>query len=379
VRNVMVVGGGPAGLYFSCLLKRAFPAVNVRLYEQNPANATYGFGVVFSERALDFLREDDAETHALITAAMESWQDLNVIHRGERVCIDGIGFSALDRLELLRLLQLRLHATGVDVSYGTALDSVDQISDAELIVGADGVNSLVRQASESTFGTRIERGRNRFAWFGTTQRFDALTQTFRHTEYGAVTAHHYRYRPHMSTFIVEMPETVWQRTGLAEHDEQAGRALCETLFAPELEGHPLICNRSIWRRFPRVRNGRWSVANTVLLGDALHTAHFSIGSGTRLALEDAIALVRALKAQTEIADALAEFEATRRPVVEKLVAASDASLVWYEQMEEHMRLAPYDFAYSYINRSARVSDRTLTSTSPAFMDGYRSHRAEAAE
>jgi 2-polyprenyl-6-methoxyphenol hydroxylase-like FAD-dependent oxidoreductase len=374
-----VVGGGPAGLYFSCLLKHAFPSVNIRLFEQNYAGTTYGFGVVFSQRALDFLREDDAETHALITAAMESWQDLNVVHRGERVCIDGIGFSALDRLELLQLLQRRLHVTGVEPRYGTALDSLGQISDAELIVGADGVNSLVRRAGESMFGTRIEHGSNRFAWFGTTQRFDTLTQTFRATEYGAVTAHHYRYRPDKSTFIVEMPETVWQRTGLAEDDEQAGRALCEKLFAAELEGHPLICNRSFWRRFPRVHNASWSAGNTVLLGDALHTAHFSIGSGTRLALEDAIALVHALKAHTEIADALAAFEATRRPIVEKLVAAADASLTWYEQMEEHMRLAPYDFAYSYINRSGRVSDRTLASTSPAFMEGYQASRVQVSK
>jgi 2-polyprenyl-6-methoxyphenol hydroxylase-like FAD-dependent oxidoreductase len=368
--RVSVLGGGPGGLYFSALWKRRHPRDEVRLFEQNPAGATWGFGVVFSDRALDFLREDDPETAALIAPRMEMWQDITLVHRGEAVAIDGVGFSAIGRLELLQLLQERARSAGVDMQFETAVLSLAELGDADLIVAADGVNSLLRRELGDAFGTTISQLDNKFAWYGTTMPFHTLTQTFVSHALGTFNAHHYRYAPGMSTFIVECDPQTWRRAGLDRASEDQSRAICEETFAATLQGHPLISNRSIWRNFPWVRNERWSRGNVVLIGDALHTAHFSIGSGTRLAIEDALALVKALEAEPDVASALARYEKERRPIVEKLVAASRRSAAWYERFPEHMQLAPLDMAMSYIRRSGRVDDERLRETAPRFMAQY---------
>jgi 2-polyprenyl-6-methoxyphenol hydroxylase-like FAD-dependent oxidoreductase len=369
--RILIAGAGPAGLYLAYLLKRQRPDAAIRLVEQNPPDSTFGFGVVFSDRALDFLREDDPETYALITPAMETWTDLAVCHRGERIAIDGIGFAAIGRLELLRLLRRRLSSAGVTPEFGHALSSPQALAGHDLVVGADGVNSFVRGCHADRFGTTIGYLKNKFAWYGTTRPFESLTQTFVATDGGAFNAHHYRHAPGMSTFVVECDAATWEREGFAALDEAAAIARCGQVFAATLAGHPLVSNRSIWRNFPVVRNERWSVGNVVLLGDALHTAHFSIGSGTRLAMEDAIALARALREHPgDVRDALAAFEAARRPVVEKLVAAADASGDWYERFPEHMRLAPWEFALSYIQRSGRIDRERLRKLSPRFVAGY---------
>jgi len=375
--RVSVLGGGPGGLYFSALWKRRHPRDEVRLFEQNPAGATWGFGVVFSDRALDFLREDDPETAALIAPRMETWQDITLVHRGETVAIDGVGFSAIGRLELLQLLQERARSAGVDLQFETAVRSLAELGDADLIVAADGVNSLVRRELGDAFGTTISQLDSKFAWYGTTTPFDTLTQTFVSHALGTFNAHHYRYAPGMSTFIVECDPVTWRRAGLDTASEDESRAICEEVFATTLQGHPLISNRSIWRNFPWVWNERWSRGNVVLIGDALHTAHFSIGSGTRLAIEDALALVKALEAERDIASALAHYEKERRPIVEKLVAASRRSAAWYERFPEHMQLAPLDMAMSYIRRSGRVDAERLRETAPRFMARYDAARRTA--
>lgn len=375
MKRVAVLGGGPAGLYFAALWKGRRPEAEVVVFEQNAADATFGFGVVFSDRAMDFLRADDADTADVITARMETWSDIAVVHRGEAVTIDGVGFSAIGRLELLRILQNRAAEAGVELRFGTALRSTDELDGYDLIVAADGVNSLVRRTYEGDFGVSVEYLDNKFAWFGTTRRFETLTQTFVEAPEGVYNAHHYRYAPGMSTFIVECDRPTWLRAGFDRLDPEAARRRCEEVFAAALDGHPLISNRSAWRNFPWLWSRRWSFRNMVLIGDALHTAHYSIGSGTRLAMEDALALTKALEARPgDLGAALAAFEAGRRPVVEKLVRASKTSAAWYERFGEHMRLAPLDFAMSYITRSGRVDDERLRAMAPGFMARYEASR-----
>jgi 2-polyprenyl-6-methoxyphenol hydroxylase-like FAD-dependent oxidoreductase len=373
--RIAILGAGPAGLYLGYLIKRRDRGADVTVIEQNPADATWGFGVVFSDRALEFLSDDDGETHAAIMPYMESWTDMTLVHRGERVVIDGIGFAAVGRLQLLQLLQARAHSVGVKPEYRRTVKSLDELDGADLIVGADGVNSLVRRSHAAEFGASVRHLTNRFAWFGTGKRFETLTQTFVESEFGPFNAHHYRYAPDASTFIVEVNEATFERAGFARMSEAEARVVCERVFAEALDGHPLISNNSIWRQFPLVHNEHWSHGNRVLIGDALHTAHFSIGSGTRLAMEDAIALDRALAARPgDVPGALAAYEAARRPILEKLVAGANGSAGWYEHFAAHVRLAPVDFAMSYITRSGRVDLDRLRKLSPRFVARYERER-----
>jgi len=372
--HIAILGAGPAGLYLAYLIKRRRPETAITLVEQNPADATFGFGVVFSDRALEFLREDDEATYSAVTPHMQSWNDITIVHRGERVTIDGIGFSAIGRLKLLQLLQARARSVGVEPVYHRAVKSLGELGKVDLIVGADGVNSLVRRNGENRFGASVRLLSNRFAWFGTEKRFETLTQTFIETEAGSFNAHHYRYSPDLSTFIVEVDQPTYERAGFAQISDGETRSVCERVFAQTLEGHRLISNNSIWRQFPIVHNERWSVDNCVLVGDALHTAHFSIGSGTRLAMEDAIALDRALAHSENVCAALVAYEAARRPTLEKLVSGANGSATWYEHFAEHMRLAPVDFAMSYITRSGRVDIERLRKLSPRFVGQFERDR-----
>ncbi|HEY5898034.1 MAG TPA: FAD-dependent monooxygenase [Burkholderiales bacterium] len=362
--KILVAGAGPAGLYFSYLAKRQRPDWEIRVVEQNPRDATFGFGVVFSERALDFLRADDPATYDLITPQMESWTDLTVVHQGTAVVIDGIGFAAIGRLKLLNLLQQQSASVGIEPQFQRAIASADELKGYDLVVAADGANSFVRRQAD--FGTRIEHLTNKFAWYGTRRPYRTLTQTFVRNGEGSFNAHHYRHSPQMSTFVAECDAATWQRAGFATMDEAATLKYLEGVFAETLQGERLVSNKSIWRNFPNLRNDRWSVGNTVLIGDALRTAHFSIGSGTRLAMEDAIALNKALMENDRLPQALAAFEAARRPIVEKLVAAADASGAWYDRFAEHMNLSPRDFAWRYIQRSGRIDPERLAKTSPRF-------------
>ena len=372
MRTIDILGGGPAGLYTAILLRRALPDVSVRVTEANPRDTTWGFGVVFSDQALDFLNADDPETHDLIAPQMERWTNMTLNHPLGQVVLDGIGFSAIGRLKLLQILQARAEALGTELRFAHQVASPDEL-DGDLVIGADGLNSLVRNSSPDTFGTSVSYMSNRFAWFGTRRPFETLTQTFRTTAHGAMNAHHYRYAPDMSTFIVECDEDSFFAHGFDKMDETETARICEDVFADVLRGQPLVSNKSVWRQFPRLWCDTWHHKNTVLLGDAVHTAHFSIGSGTRLAMEDAIALVAELKSNRNIPDALAAYQAARQPIARKIVTAANTSCTWYESFASKIQKAPLDFAFDYVTRSGRVDVERLRKLSPQFMAQYESH------
>lgn len=373
-RRIEIVGGGPAGLYVASLLKRDDPTTIVRIREQNPDGATWGFGVVFSDQALDFLKSDDPETYDLITPKMERWRNMTLVHQGEKVTLDGIGFSAVGRLELIQILQRRALSLGVKIVHDTLVTDIDSI-EADLIIGADGLNSVVRGDGEN-FRLTIDYFSNRFAWFGASRPFDTLTQTFLKTRGGVVNAHHYRYAPNMSTFIVECDEKSFFAHGFDHMDQAQTTRECEEIFRDTLDGASLFTNRSLWRQFPKLWCENWYHGNRVLIGDAAHTAHFSIGSGTRLAMEDAIVLSQSIRDCSDISEALKLYESTRKPIAQKIVVAANTSAHWYDSFGQKMSLKPIDFAFDYVTRSGRVDLDRLRDLSPSFMQRYDAEAGE---
>jgi anthraniloyl-CoA monooxygenase len=369
--RIGIVGGGPAGLYFALLMKRLDSSYEIRIVEQNPAGATFGFGVVFSDRALSFLQDADPDSYADLDRRLQTWDDQVIVHRNERVRIDGIGFSGIARLELLQVLQDHCHRRGVALESERRLPDLSVFADCDLVVGADGVNSVVREAYRDQLDPSITFLSNRYVWYGTTQLFDALTLTFRENADGVFVAHHYRYAPRLSTFVVECDAATWESAGFASMSEDESRRYCEAVFAPDLCGHPLLTNRSLWITFKVVTNRRWSQGNVVPIGDALRTVHFSIGSGTRNALEDAIALFRAFETHgADVPAALRAFEEVRRPGVEKFLKVAERSYAWYERFREKMQLDPLPFAYDYVMRGGRISHEQLKKRSPRFVAAY---------
>lgn len=375
--KINILGGGPAGLYAAYLLKRFKPDASVNVYEQNDANTTFGFGVVFSDQALEFLRANDEETLDVITRGLETWRDIELRVHGESICIDGVGFTAIARLRLLEILRERALSVGAALHDNKVIQSVREIDDADLVVGADGVNSLVRRTFESELGSSVGQFENHFAWFGAGRPFERLTQTFKEVPQGFFNAHHYRYSPSMSTFLVEVDAPTFERVGFASMSEEESKRYCEKVFEDELQGASLVINKSHWRRFPIINNARWSAGKYVLVGDALRTAHFSIGSGTRLAMEDVQSLVAALvECSGDIPQALESYERNRRPAVEKIVAAANRSASWYDHFAEHMKLPAWEFAKSYISRSGRVDPERLRANSPVFSSQYEIWREQ---
>jgi anthraniloyl-CoA monooxygenase len=367
--NVAIVGAGPAGLYLAILLKRDDPRHQVTVYERNRVDDTFGFGVVFSDETLENVGEADPETNQAMAAVAARWEDIEIHYRGTVIRSTGHRFSGVERKTLLELLALRAQSLGVELQWQREIRDLSDcgLPAADLIVAADGVGSPIRDRLADRFQPQVDIRRNRFVWLGTTRPFPAFTFYFKASPAGLWRTHAYQYAPGRSTFIVEAREETWQASGLAENDERATVAYLEELFQDELQGHPLLANRSIWRRFPTVRNARWHSGNVVLLGDAAHTAHFSVGSGTKLAMEDAIALAAALRTEATIPGALAGYEAGRRPQVESLQRAAQASLEWFEAAERYHDTEPVQFAFNLLTRSLRITHENLRLRDPALV------------
>lgn len=360
--KVEIVGAGPAGLYLAILLKKLDRGVDVRVLERNAPDATFGFGVVFSEETLGALRDADPETHLEITDTFARWDRIDIRYRGRELSSRGHSFSAIARKRLLEILQERCRELGVALEFGI---EVEELPEADLVVGADGSSSLVRRFRD--FGTKVRTEGSKYVWFGTDHVFDAFTFAFRETEHGLFNAHAYPYDERMSTFIVECPEAVWRASGLDELDEQESLAFCEQLFANELRGRELFSNRSLWLDFPKITNKAWHDGNVVLLGDAVHTAHFSIGSGTKLAMDDSIALAAALaRRRWDLSAALVDYELERAPYVERTQEAASESAAYFGRIASYSHLEPIQFAFNLLTRSGRITHATLGVRDPQF-------------
>ncbi len=378
--KIACVGGGPASLYFSLLAKLRRPDWQITVHEQNPADVTWGFGVVFSDETMDNFADADRPTYEAITGSFVHWQDIEIHDRGHITTSTGHGFAGMQRLKLLQILEARAKELGVDIHHDVIVDDLEQFHDADLIVAGDGLMSFIRENHSADFGADVVIRPNKFTWLGSTKSFDAFTFYFKPSPHGLWRAHCYQYMPGTSTFIVEVTDETWARAGLEDASEADTIAYCEGLFAEELAGERLISNNSVWRNFPRVKNAKYYHDNIVLLGDALHTAHFSIGSGTKLAMEDAIALSDALLAHEGLPQALAAYQAEREPEVDSLQRAAQVSMEWFEEVERyHDTLEPTQFAYSLLTRSLRINHDNLRLRDPDFiahMDNWLADRAE---
>jgi anthraniloyl-CoA monooxygenase len=368
--KIHVIGGGPAGLYFASLMKKAWPRTQITVFERNRPDDTFGFGVVFSDETLATFESYDRESYRAIIGHFAYWDDIEIHFRGATHRIGGNGFCGCARATLLKILGRRARSLGVEVKYQSEIAPVEPaLLDADLVVAADGINSRMREAFSATFKPSVDLRPNLFSWMGSTRPFDAFTFFFRETEHGIFIAHCYQYEPQCSTWIIETDPQTFARASLDQLDEAASARFVERLFADELAGHRIITNRSIWRNFPNIRCERWVAGNVVLIGDAKATAHFSIGSGTKLAMEDAIALYEAFRAAggRDVAAALSHFETSRRDEVEKTQHSADVSLVWFEHVNRFWNMDPTRFAFGLMTRSKAITYDNLALRAPEFV------------
>ena len=368
--KVHVVGGGPAGLYFAILIKKAWPQRRITVFERNRPDDTFGFGVVFSDQTLDTFEAYDRESYRAIIGHFAYWDDIEIHFRGTTHRIGGNGFCGCSRANLLKILGRRARSLGVEIEYQAEISPTDpKIRQADLVVVADGINSRLRDTYADRFKPSVDLRPNFFSWMGSTRPFDAFTFFFRETEHGIFIGHCYQYEPQRSTWIIETDPKTFARAGLDKLDEAESARFAERLFADELKGHRLVTNRSIWRNFPTVRCERWVADNMVLIGDAKATAHFSIGSGTKLAMEDAIALYEAFRSTNgrDVPTALAHFETRRREEVEKTQHSADVSLVWFEHVNRFWNMDPTRFAFGLMTRSKAITYDNLALRAPEFV------------
>lgn len=366
--KIAVIGGGPAGMYFSILVKKALPQADISIYEQNNLTDSFGFGVVFSGETLNEFLTKDARSYELIKSEFAYWDNLDVYMDGEIVRIQGNGFCGCSRKTLLSLLAQRCEEEGVKTFPKTRITDLDQFADCDMIVAADGINSWVRQQFEEDFGTEVIPQRNRFVWMGSTKPLDAFTYFFKNTEFGPFVAHAYQYEEGMSTWVIETTDETYERAGFVMDDEEGTRAKLEAIFAEELDGHPLLTNRSHWRNFPLVTNKKWHKDNVILLGDSVASAHFSIGSGTKLAMQEAIFLAESVIAyQRDVSKVFEHYEQSFRSRVESIQHAANVSMAWFEDMELHMKQPDFmAFAFDVMSRSRKVTYENQSIRDPNF-------------
>ena len=371
--KINVIGGGPAGLYFSILMKKADVAHQIRIYERNGPDDTFGWGVVFSGKTLANLRAADDVSHAEITREFEAWDNVDVVHRDSKISIHGNSFSGIARLQLLKILQRRAEQLGVEIDFHSEIHDIEALrNDCDLLLAADGVNSTVRLRYAEQLEPELDVRANRYIWYGTHQLFHGLTLTFRENSAGVFAAHSYKFSPTTSTFIVECDPQTWTRAGFEQMSSEETLDYVGEVFSQDLNAHKLLSNNSKWINFLLVKNRKWFFENVALIGDALHTAHFSIGSGTKLAMEDAIALAESFQQNANVLDALTHFEKKRRPVIEDYQAAAFESMRWFENAGEYMHLSPIELAYVLMTRSGRVSYEALQRRDPVFIREYES-------
>ncbi|MGQ0698370.1 MAG: FAD-dependent monooxygenase [Panacagrimonas sp.] len=371
--KIAVVGGGPSGLYFALLARTYFPNTRIDVYEQNASGATYGFGIVLADRGLTRMEQAHPASAKAILDATFATRHQVITHSGQPVFIERNGYGgAIARLRLLEILETHCTDAGIHLHYDARVDVLHGFEDCDLVVGADGVNSAVRGALEQAFGTTSWDLTNRIAWYGTTRHFPYPILSFKRTPLGHFWTAAYAYTERMSTFVAECDHDAWVRSGLAGMSDEERTRFAETMFAEELEGHALIGNKSAWRCLPVIRNQRWSVGRYVLIGDALHSAHPTIGSGTRIAMEDAVDLAEALRAcEGRVPAALKTFERVRKPMKQKLVDAAEKSFTWYEGVGAKLdALGPEDFVFDFMTRTGRISESRLRGEFPRFMARY---------
>ena len=366
--RISILGGGPAGLYFAILMKQRWPGHDIVVHERNRPDDTFGFGVVFSDQTLETFARYDPESYRAITQAFAYWDDIEIRFKGTVHRIGGNGFCGCARRTLLLLLHERCRALGVEIHFQSEISDLSAFADSGLIIAADGINSIIRESHRDHFQPSVDLRPNRFTWMGSTKPLDAFTFSFRETEHGIFIAHAYQYEPGHSTWVLETDPETFARAGLEDMSEAESAAFLEAVFAEDLDGHTLVTNRSLWRRFPMIRNARSVMGNVVLLGDAKSTAHFSIGSGTKLAMEDAIALFESFRAhEADVPAALAQFETGRRGEVERTQHAADVSLVWFEHIARFARMDPVQFAFGLMTRSKSITYDNLRLRAPEFV------------
>ncbi|MBO9650590.1 MAG: FAD-dependent monooxygenase [Variovorax sp.] len=369
--KIRIVGGGPAGLFYAYLMKRDDPSHDIRVYERDPESATYGWGVVFSDVALAFVRDVAPELYESMTRNQEVFDEMAVVHRGVHVTLAHNTFHRMARIDLLKALHAHCRQVGVAIEFERRFEDVDAFTDADLIVAADGAKSTIRTRYKEHFQPTLDERPNLLAWYGTTQLFDPLSLIFRQNPDGLAIAHTYRYSRTHSTFLVEVDPATFEKAGLGRMSEAQSLAWCEQVFADDLQGHALLSNKSNWFRYTIVKNRNWHYRNIVLIGDALRTGHPSVGSGTRLAMQDSIALFDAYKTcGNDVPKMLDEFVRIRQPGSDSLQKAAIKSTEWYENLGPKLPLDPISFAYDYVTRSGRVDHDDVRKRDPDLAAAY---------